>query len=110
MMSWKVLQSRSVAGFTLADKLLNDAHFDCCRARHDAIDAATSKIAADIRIAIEKLKPDVVLKHFPKITELYKKLQNVRKKIAVSRENREDRDGIHPLARASRLKPLIYKG
>lgn len=37
--------------------LLQDAEFDCHRARHDAIDAATSKIAVDLEIATKKNRP-----------------------------------------------------
>jgi hypothetical protein len=46
-------------------KLLGDAHFDCCRARHDAVDAATSKISADLDLAVKHLGADTVLKSFP---------------------------------------------
>lgn len=92
---------------TKAKKLLDDAIFDCCRAKHDAIDAATSKIAADIKIAVDKLKPHIVLVNFPKITELYKMLTNVRKKIAVSRENREKRDAIYETIVAENLQEIV---
>lgn len=90
-----------------AKKLLDDAHFDCCRARHDAIDAATSKVAADLKIAIKKLGSDVVLTHFPKFIELFGKVQKIRKKIAISRENRDDRDAIYETIQAESLDEII---
>ncbi len=92
---------------TEAKKLLDDAHFDCSRARHDAIDAATSKVAADMAIAVKKLKADVVLDKFPKFTELVGKVQKVRRKIAVSRENREDRNAIYESISAESLDSII---
>ncbi|MBX3508432.1 MAG: hypothetical protein KF714_06565 [Parvibaculum sp.] len=78
-----------------AKKLLDDAHFDCCRARHDAIDAATSKMTADLRIAIDRIGADVVLDKFRDLSKLLAELSKVRKLIATSRENRNDRDSIY---------------
>lgn len=79
----------------LGREYLHDAHFDCLRARHDALDASVSKIASDIDIAIRELGPDVVLRSFPKISELIGLLQIVRDKIEISREERKNRDIIY---------------
>lgn len=38
-----------------AAKRLGDAQMDCMRARHDAVDAATSKITVHLELAIDKL-------------------------------------------------------
>jgi uncharacterized protein YdcH (DUF465 family) len=45
-------------------KLLHDADFDCHRARHDAVDAATSKIATDLKAMTDKLGYHAVLKAY----------------------------------------------
>lgn len=80
---------------TQALKRLNDAHFDCCRARHDAIDAATAKISNDLAIAVKKIGSNLVLEHFADYAKLVRELQSTRRKIAVSREDRESRDKIY---------------
>lgn len=75
--------------------LLRDAKFDCHRARHDAIDAATSKMAGDLNVAVEYLSAQIVMSNFPDFTTFYGDLLQVRQKIAESRENREQRDMIY---------------
>lgn len=90
-------------------KLLADAHFDCSRARHDAIDAATTKMVADINIAIEKLGPDAVRSAAPDIHELIGDLGAVRDLIANSRENREDRDAIYASIEQDHLRDLAKR-
>lgn len=77
------------------EDLLRDARFDCHRARHDAIDAATSKIAIDIDMALKYLGPSVVVEAFPKYRELIERLQETRKKIADSRGERNKREEIY---------------
>ena len=76
-------------------QLLTDAEYDCHRARHDAIDAATSKIAIDLDIMQEKLGYAVILKAYPKFSALFIALNGVRDKIAVSREDRKNREAIY---------------
>jgi len=76
-------------------RLLRDAHFDCCRARHDAIDAATAKIVSDLEIAVARLGPEAVLTSFPEFSQLLGALGEVRDKIAISREDRQNRDAIY---------------
>lgn len=93
--------------FAGAKKLLDDAIFDCCRARHDAIDAATSKITSDIDNALEKLGPENVLKYFPACTDLIAELEVTREKIAVSRENRENRDAIYDTIEATNFEKIV---
>lgn len=80
---------------TAARKLLEDAFFHCCRAQHDAIDAATAKIAADLDIAVDKIGPEIVLDKYPDIHRLNSMLSQVRARIAESRERRHDRDAIY---------------
>ncbi|MCX7899848.1 MAG: hypothetical protein N2444_07180 [Methylocystis sp.] len=74
---------------------LNDAKFDCYRARHDAIDVATAKMAKDIEIMVRKIKYDAILKSYPKFPELYGSLNVLRTKIARSRKQRQNREAIY---------------
>jgi hypothetical protein len=55
------------------EALLREARFDCHRARHDAIDAGTSKIAIDLEIMVKKLGPEVILPVCPgfQATKIY---------------------------------------
>lgn len=78
-------------------ELLSDARFDCHRARHDAIDAATAKIAIDLGIMVEKLGHDVIIGAFPQFADFYGKLYTIRDKIVNSRGNRDDRDTIYSI-------------
>jgi len=77
------------------EDLLRDARFDCHRARHDAIDAATAKIAIDLEIMVRKLGVEVILPVFPEFPALFRQLKDIRLKIRVSRKNREDRAAIY---------------
>jgi hypothetical protein len=89
------------------DHLLADAKFDCHRARHDAIDAATSKIAIDLEIMVSKLGYEVILPVYQDFPSLYTKLQAVRDRIAVSRQNRENREAIYSSIEATDFPELI---
>src|SRR5688572_5247091 len=51
----EALEAASAGDRQEALSLLRDAHFDCMRSRHDATDAATSKIVSDLKIAVEYL-------------------------------------------------------
>jgi hypothetical protein len=77
------------------EDLFQDAEFDCHRARHDAIDAATSKIAVDLQITAEKIGYEAILKAFPELSDLRNKLDNIRDKIRLSRGDRESRENIY---------------
>ena len=77
------------------DGLLHDATFDCHRARHDAIDAATAKIAADLAIALKAIGPEAVLKACPSFPQIRKEVLDLRKKIKASRHHRENREAIY---------------
>ncbi len=77
------------------ESLLTDALFDCHRARHDAVDAATSKIALDLDILRDKLGIDVVLQAFPSFPVLMGEVDSVREKIVASRKIRENRENIY---------------
>lgn len=75
--------------------LIQDALFNCHRARHDAIDAATSKIAIDLNIAAEKIGYEILLSSFSKFPELKTAVLEAREQIVQSRKDRENRDTIY---------------
>lgn len=82
-------------------KLLQDACFNCHRARHDAIDASRSQVAKILDIAIDKLGYDVVLRVYPEFAALSDKLQHLGAKIAKSRGAPNDRDLIYEVIEKS---------
>lgn len=77
------------------EALLREARFDCHRARHDAIDAGTSKIAIDLEIMVKKLGAEVILPVCPGFPALFKQLRDVRVKIRASRKDRNNRAAIY---------------
>ncbi|WP_299653550.1 hypothetical protein [uncultured Jannaschia sp.] len=87
--------------------LLRDAKMDCLRARHDAIDAATSKIVMDLEIAVSNLGATRVLSCFPNWSDVYGQLVQVRSKIAVSREDRNNRDAIYSTIQGTDLPAIV---
>jgi hypothetical protein len=89
-----------------AVSLLKDAKFDCQRARHDAIDAATSKMTGDLDAAIRYLGASALLRFFPEFSDFYSDLSSVRGKIAISRESREERDLIYDTIQSTDLDRL----
>lgn len=75
--------------------LLHDACFDCLRARHDAVDAGTTKIAIELDIFADKIGHDVILESFTEFPDLYVELRQIREKIANSRKARDRREEIY---------------
>lgn len=104
----RIVEAYDVVGTDPGSALqrLQDAQFDCCRARHDAIDAATSKMVATLDNSQEKLGIDVVMTHFAEFPAMIQSLGEVRDKIAISRERREDRDAIYASIEAVDLVEL----
>lgn len=74
---------------------LKDALFDCQRAQHDAIDAATSKIVSDLDIGLRRLGAKAITTHFSEIHDLFELLSQMREKVAQSRKQRENRNAIY---------------
>lgn len=89
------------------EKLLNDAAFDCHRARHDAIDASTAQIAKVMRIATEKLKYGAILTAFPDFPRLWERLNAIRGKIVASRGSAQDRDRLYETVEAADFPALL---
>ena len=99
--------SRQNGDMEAACARLEDAHFDCCRAQHDAIDAATAKIGKAYTAATNRLSPKTVISIFPQYSENFQKLHAVRKKISASRENRNCRDAVYDAIANVDLPKLI---
>lgn len=91
------------------DGLLADARFDCHRARHDAIDTATAKIAIHVETMTEKLKYEAILPAFADFPTLVKALGEIRKKVSVSRRARENREAIYSAIEAADFPALVEK-
>lgn len=89
------------------DALFADARFDCHRARHDAVDTATAKIAITIEIMVEKLKYEAILPVFPDFALLVNNLAAVREKISISRKDRENREAIYTAIEATDFPDLV---
>ena len=89
------------------EKLLSDAAFNCHRARHDAIDAATAQIARVLKIAVTKLRYSVILQAFPQFPQLYSHLNILREKIVVTRGSATARDHIYEAVEAGDFPALL---
>lgn len=59
-----------------AAKRLQDAEFNCYRARHDAIDAATAKIAIDLEAAT-RLAYGAVLAGYAEFPDMWQMLESI---------------------------------
>ncbi len=89
-------------------KLLADAEFDCHRARHDAIDAASAKIAIQLDLMEEKLGYDAILAVVPEFRDIALKVLDIRAKVLNTRgENRKDRVKIYAVVSATNFKELV---
>ena len=77
------------------DGLLQDAEFDCLRARHDSIDAATSTISLYYDIVVEKIGFRTILTVIPNFTDLLQSLTTINQKIAEARKDRLNREIIY---------------
>ena len=92
--------------------LLQDAEFDCHRARHDAIDSATATIGVEVKIIASKIGYDVILQCHPGFPKLVADLNSVREKIAISRKDRFDREAIYSTIEGDDFHKIVesYKG
>ncbi|MGA7676383.1 MAG: hypothetical protein WCA78_15225 [Rhizomicrobium sp.] len=89
------------------DGWLADAKFDCHRARHDAIDTATSKIAITIENMVGKLQYEAILPAFPEFPALVNHLGDVRKRIVESRKGRENREALYTAIEGADFPSLV---
>lgn len=75
--------------------LLEDARFDCHRARHDAMDAALDVMALDFDNLTKRLGYDAVIQAYPDFQSLYRDFAKARRQIALSRGDRQNRNVIY---------------
>ena len=75
--------------------VLEDARFCCHRARHDAVDAALSKIAIDLDDMTRRLGYAEVAQAYPDFQTLYVAFEAARTKVAASRGDRQNRNAIY---------------
>ncbi|MDR3534146.1 MAG: hypothetical protein P4L90_26725 [Rhodopila sp.] len=87
--------------------LLQDACFDCHRARHDAIDAATAQISVTLKEAVTRLKHEAVLQAFPKYSALMHALGTVRTNIVDSRASQDVRESLYAVVEDSHFPDLV---
>lgn len=86
-----------------------DARFSCHRARHDAIDVATSTMAVELSATIKRLGHKVVLTAYPEFSSLWAELNEIKTKIAMSRVNRKNRDLIYSTIESVDFPALVAK-
>jgi hypothetical protein len=89
------------------DALLVHARFNCHCARHDAIDAATLKMAIDLDLMLGRLGHEAVLFAFPKFPDLYHRIQHAQSLIASARAKRENRQDIYAEIEATNFSDLV---
>ena len=90
-----------------AHDLLRNARFDCHRARHDAVDAATAFMQEMVNIAARHFSARNFRESFADITTLRTRLNEVRNKISQSRRYRGERDAIYDTIQKTDLDELI---
>ena len=90
--AWVAISQNDQAG---AASKINDAKFDCHRARHDSIDAITNKIALDTEITVQTFTLTTVVAVFQKYSEMLACLLDIEKRIEESRADRENRQAVY---------------
>ena len=90
-----------------ARDLLRDARFDCQRARHDAIDCATSFMNKMVITATGRFSASNIRDNFPDLIEFRTQLIDAQNKISRSRHDRENRNAIYDVIRNTDLDRLI---
>lgn len=87
--------------------LLEDARFDCYRARHDAVDATVSIVSAELNVAAKKLKYGPVLTAFPRYSELLGHIRRSQESLAKSRSDRNNRDAIYGAVEQTEFEQIV---
>ena len=90
-----------------ARDLLRDARFDCQRARHDAVDAATVFMKRMVIIATGRFSASNIRDNFPDLIEFRTQLIDAQNKISRSRHDRENRNAIYDVIQNTDLDRLI---
>ena len=95
-----------------ARRLLDDAIFDCMRARHDAIDAIIAFISNKISAYTNELGVHIVLQCYPDTPKLIEEIGYIQDQIEVSRKNRLDRNAVYSTLQSADIPKIIrmWKG
>lgn len=87
--------------------LLEEAKFDCRRARHDAVDAASAKISADLDAMVKHIGHGPILQVYADFPELVNRSLDVRDRIQNSRNRRQDREAIYAALEGDEFPVLV---
>jgi hypothetical protein len=102
--SWQLLVAGKAED---AKERLRDALFDCCRAEHDAIDAATATMAMRTLNATDSMGYDTVLKSFPDFPQLTRSLAAIQRLAEESRAERNNRQATYALMQEAQFPELL---
>lgn len=86
---------------------LQDAKFNCHKARHDAIDAATSKISITLDLMSQKLGYTSIIAVYPSFSKFWSQLSETKENIVKSRGDRENREKIYSAIENSEIQNLV---
>lgn len=89
------------------DREVEDAIFDCYRARHDATDAAAAALSLHLDHAIKDLGIEAVKEHFPDYAKFASLLLAVRRKIADARQDQNGRHDLYEDLEADELPQIV---
>jgi hypothetical protein len=89
------------------DREIEDAIFDCYRARHDATDAATSAITLRLDLAMRRLGAKTVRAEFPEYADLMSHLVVVRRKVAGARKDGNGRHDLYEELETGELPKIV---
>ncbi|MEO9969242.1 MAG: hypothetical protein ABJG15_05335 [Hyphomonadaceae bacterium] len=90
-----------------ASAKFEDAYFFCCRAQHDAVDAATAKITKDYSICVKGIGASEKAIAFPENNEFRDLLRKVQKLVVSSREDRDKRDQFYEMVRETDFPKIL---
>lgn len=86
---------------------VQDALFNCHRARHDAIDAATSAMARDLEYATNNFSPEIIQRIYPELHTIAADVKTLRDKISESRKDRGNREAIYGAIEKDDFKKIV---
>ena len=89
--------------------LLEDALFDCYRAKHDAVDVVISIIASELNVATKRIGYRAILAAYPELSKFVEVLNAAQEKIASSRGMRDERDALYTALEQIELKQLVSR-
>jgi hypothetical protein len=102
--SWQLLLAGKAED---ANERLRDALFDCCRAEHDAIDAATATMAMRTLNATHSMGFDAVLRSFPDFPQLTRAIAAIQRLAEESRAERNNRQATYALMQEAQFPELL---